>query len=70
MSVEKRARFYVGISGPSRQVFSSRERPTPETFPTFGAAIGPFKTKAGANFMRDNPLCESISAAERNAKGG
>jgi hypothetical protein len=64
----KRARFYVGVNGSERELFSSRDIPTQHTTPQYGGVIGPFRTKAGAVYMRDNPLCESVYDAERIVK--
>lgn len=75
----KRSRFYVGllpgavtIGSPGlREVFSSAATPTAATHPAYAAVIGPFRTKAGAEFMSargyGNPHCRTVAEAERLA---
>ena len=72
-----RKRFYVGIvSRPTvrfYELFTSAQVPTREsTGERYAACIGPFRTKAGAEFMRDhgdgNPYCESVRDAEELAR--
>ena len=69
-----RRKFYVGIKSNLREVFSSLPVPSEET--TFGRylyAIGPFRTKYGAEFMArhgvNNPHCVTVQQAEKLAKG-
>ena len=67
-------RYYVGLGGdePGRRVFCSKETPTADTFVEYGAVIGPFRTKRGAQFMAkhgyNNPHCRTVADAERLAK--
>ena len=71
-----RKRFYVGLSirhCGQRIMFSESFTPTEESHGhLFGAVIGPFRTKAGAIFMRDrgynNPHCQTVAQAEKLAK--
>ncbi len=68
-----RARFYVGYKAGLRTIFRSYDTPTPEVWgETFTGVIGPFRTLAGAEFMRDyganNPHCQCVADAERLAK--
>lgn len=65
-------RLYVGIKPDgTRQTFRSATTPTAESHPCYTAVIGPFRSKAGAEYMRDyganNPLCRSVPDAERLA---
>jgi len=67
---EKRPRFYIGITPVFhvRFMFTSAETPTAESHGTrFSAVIGPFRTKRGAEYMRDNRYCDSVAHAERAA---
>jgi hypothetical protein len=67
-------RYYVGIRPNStRAVFyMAVVEPTKEMCPQYNAVIGPFRTKRGAEFMRDhganNPHCQTVRDAERIAK--
>jgi hypothetical protein len=67
-------RYYVGLRpNASRAVFSMAVvEPTQEMCPQYNAVIGPFRTKRGAEFMRDNgagnPHCQTVQDAERIAK--
>jgi hypothetical protein len=65
-------RYYVGVCETKRTAFRSETEPTHETHPQFNAVIGPFRTKRGAEFMRDhgggNPHCQTVRDAERIAK--
>lgn len=68
------SRLWLGISGTARTVFRSVETPTQETHGAqFAACVGPFRTKRGAEFMRDygraNPHCQCVNDAERLARG-
>jgi hypothetical protein len=67
-------RHYVGI-GPDgkRKLFRSANEPEVHTHSSiYSAVIGPFRTKRGAEFMRDhgagNPHCQTVRDAERIAK--
>lgn len=65
--------LYVGCSQGKRELFRSKTTPTQSTHGSrFSAVIGPFRTKKGAEFMRDhgtnNPHCQSVADAERLAK--
>ena len=67
-------KFYVGGKRDlTREVFPSLTVPTEET--TFGRylyAIGPFRTKRGAEFMArqvNNPHCVTVQQAEKLARG-
>jgi hypothetical protein len=70
--VKNTTRYYVGVCESKRTAFRSATEPTPETHPQFNAVIGPFRTKRGAEFMRDhganNPHCQTVADAERIAK--
>lgn len=69
-----RTLIYVGLSTDgSREVFRANETPTPQSHgERFAAVIGPFRTKAGAEFMRNygrgNPHCQTVTDAERLAR--
>lgn len=70
-----RQRFYVGLASGdgSYELFKSAVEPTEETHgEKYGATIGPFRTKRGAEFMRDygrnNPHVRCVADAERLAK--
>lgn len=67
-TVKLYARPYVGIAEGKREWFRATN-PTKETHPQFNAVIGPFKTVKGAQYMVANPGCESVSQAEKLAKG-
>jgi len=62
--------LYVGCKASAPwEVFSSDAEPTMESHGTqYNAVIGPFRTKAGAEFMRDygkgNPHCATVADAE------
>jgi hypothetical protein len=70
-----RRKFYVGVKSTlSREVFSSLPVPTEETIlGRYLYAIGPFRTKRGAEFMAkhgaNNPHCVTVQQAEKLAKG-
>jgi hypothetical protein len=71
--IEMRSRFYVGQPKFGlRETFSAPTTPTPEDFPRFTYVIGPFRTKAGAEFMRafglNNPHVQCVADAERIVK--
>ena len=56
-----------------KEVFRSAETPTEASHgERFAYVIGPFRTKAGAEFMRDygcgNPHCQCVKDAENLAK--
>jgi hypothetical protein len=67
-------RYYVGIgSDGKRKLFRSAAEPEVHTHGSiYSAVIGPFRTKRGAEFMRDNgagnPHCQTVRDAERIAK--
>ena len=71
-----RNRIWLGISlnNTTRELFNYHTAPT---FRSHGdkyiCAIGPFRTKKGAEFMRDhgsgNPHCQSVNQAEHIAAG-
>jgi hypothetical protein len=69
-----RRKYFVGIrSDGTRSVFyMAVVEPTQEMCPQYSAVIGPFRTKRGAEFMRDhgagNPHCQTVADAERIAK--
>ena len=68
-------RLYLGIAeGGGREVFLSATVPTERSHgQLFLCAVGPFRTRRGANFMRDygrgNPHCRCVAEAERLAAG-
>jgi hypothetical protein len=69
------AGLYVGISGKGREVFRSKKTPTDSSHgKKYGAAIGPFRTRRGAEIMAkygaNNPHIRSVADAERMAKRG
>lgn len=65
------SRPYVGLlHGGGREVFRSVQRPTTELHgDKYGAVIGPFRTRRGAEFMArhgaGNPHCRCVRDAER-----
>ena len=69
-------RHYVGLKldcTGQREVFTADQTPTNDTHGAlYGAVIGPFRTKRGAQFMSDygrgNPHCLTVSDAESLAK--
>ena len=68
-----RKRLYVGVKQDTRETFWSAETPTRETHGhLYAYVIGPFRTKGGAEFMRDrgegNPHCQAVFQAERIAR--
>lgn len=69
-----RTKLWVGCGkGYSREVFRSALTPTEDTHgDRYYAAIGPFRTRRGAEFMatcgRDNPHCRYVADAERIAR--
>jgi hypothetical protein len=69
-----KTRLYVGCkAGSPRIVFRAAQTPTFESHGhLFNATIGPFYTKAGAQFMaqygQGNPHCRCVSEAERLAR--
>lgn len=65
-------KFYVGCAT-KWKVFKSDTTPTTASHGRlYYAVIGPFRTKRGAEFMRDhgagNPHCRCVDDAERLAK--
>lgn len=71
---KKQSRLYVGCNASrSWEVFRATEKPTCESHGAqYAAVIGPFRTRAGAEFMRDhgygNPHCATVADAERLAR--
>ena len=70
-----KSKWYVGVHRKephNRSLFSHMGKPTEREYPYFLAVIGPFRTKRGAEFMRDygsnNPHCQTVEDAERLAK--
>lgn len=68
-----RKRFYVGYILPAnnREVFSSATVPTEESHGhVYAASVGPFRTRAGADYMASyrGPVAITVSEAERRAK--
>jgi len=73
--MRKYSRPYVGLllGGGGREVFRSVQRPTQEMHGArYGAVIGPFRTRRGADFMAKygagNPHCQCVFEAEKLAK--
>lgn len=66
-------RYYVGINGIGRVVFTSSTIPTQYSHGgLFSEVIGPFLTKAGANVMAESygsPAVQTVADAERIARG-
>jgi hypothetical protein len=68
-------RYYVGIKFKFVGycvTFTSTTKPTKKTHPQYDAVVGPFRTKRGAEFMRqhgyNNPHCVTVAQAEKLAK--
>lgn len=67
-------KIYVGLRvGQRPNIFRSKETPTEQTHGEFyHAVIGPFRTLAGAQFMRQygsgNPHCQTVADAEKLSK--
>lgn len=66
-------RLYVGLKPNGREVFWSKVTPTEKTHgDKYNAAIGPFRSRPGADFMAQfgagNPHCRCVADAERLAK--
>ena len=60
--------YYIGVLPytSKRELFQSRQEPTAKTCGgRYACAIGPFKTKRGAEFMLANPMCQHVDDAER-----
>ncbi len=70
--MSNRKRFYVGIMalGTQKEVFSAAATPTNATHPQYDAAIGPFHTRAGADFCAKctGPDRSSVAICERAVK--
>lgn len=71
----RKTKLYVGMSATLdhlREVFRAEPTPTKETHPQYGAVIGPFRTRAGAEFCArfgfGNPHVQCVADAERLAK--
>jgi hypothetical protein len=64
-------RFYVGCKEGKREVFKFHKNPEWSDNLSYLATIGPFRTKAGANYMAlyggNNPHCQCVADAERLA---
>ncbi len=73
MTQKQHTKFYVGCKvGGSRELIRYHKQPTAITHGhQYLAVIGPFRTKRGAEFMRDygqgNPHCQCVRDAERLA---
>jgi hypothetical protein len=68
-----RARWYVGLGAGSLRVpFQATATPTAEAFPQYGAVVGPFRTKRGADYLARygflNPHVRCVADAERLAR--
>lgn len=71
-----RPRYYVGLRAdpPVREVFRAAQTPTPASHGAqYGAVIGPFVTKRGADWMAQygghtNPHLTCVAEAERAAR--
>lgn len=65
-----RKRFYVGLilATAQKEVFRSAETPTADTHPQYGAAIGPFHTRAGAELACRYGAHGTVAEFERAAK--
>jgi hypothetical protein len=67
---EMARKLYVGCTAFTPwELFTSETEPTFDNNPQgYAAVIGPFRTRAGAEFMRDygkgNPHCQTVSDAE------
>lgn len=71
----RKTKLYVGMNatlGTLYEVFRAEPTPTKETHPQYGAVIGPFRTRAGAEFCArfgfGNPHVQCVADAERLAK--
>ncbi len=67
-----RTRNYVGHRNGRTEVFRSSTVPTFASHgDTYAAVVGPFRTRRGAEFMRDhgqaNPHCRCVGDAEKLA---
>jgi hypothetical protein len=65
-------RLYLGVSLEKREIFRSETTPTNQSHgEKYVYVIGPFRTKRGAEFMRDhgynNPHCRCVADAEKLA---
>jgi uncharacterized protein YdcH (DUF465 family) len=72
---DAKPKLYLGLNAKknSREIFSHDKTPTHESHGhKYNAVIGPFKTRRGAEFMRDygrnNPHVRNVEDAERIAK--
>lgn len=66
-------KWYVGVNIGEYEAFQCDFEPTEESHgDKYSAAIGPFKTKRGAEYMalygENNPHCQCVNDAERLAK--
>ena len=64
--VKPRKRFYVGRGNGKAEIFRSEYEPTPETHGhLYAAVIGPFRTHAGAEALRNSGgMLRSVQEAE------
>lgn len=65
-------RLWVGIKGNTRTVFRFAGEPTGEACPQFACAVGPFRTRRGADYLarhggNGNPQIQCVRDAERLA---
>lgn len=68
-----KSKLYVGLSSGKREVFRSPTVPTHDSHGArFNAVVGPFRTRAGADFLAryggGNPHCQCVADAERLAR--
>lgn len=62
-------RYYLGLNNPVRDVFKADVTPTAKTHSQYLYVVGPFRTKRGAEYMRDNKWTHSVDHAEDCARG-
>ena len=68
-----KTKIYLGLNSGKGEVFRAEKTPDIDSHGhRFAAVVGPFRTKRGAEFMRDfgfnNPHCRTVGEAERLAK--
>ena len=63
-----RKRPYIGYKTGQMTVISAETTPTKNSHPQFNAVIGPFRTMRAAQYMKNNPQCQSVADAERLSK--
>ena len=63
-------RFYIGVNirKQVREMFKSGIKPNERTHPEYSYAIGPFRTKRGAEYMLAYPMTRSVRDAENKAE--